>query len=215
MSPFTTSSTWILDVNIPLLMLNPICSLTYGSDIKRCKFVMLSFGSASFSLLGTMGWDLSKPIICNGIDDFPSVFSSNCFCCEFQVTVPIPLSSPECLRFIQMSASVGLSNTAQSILFKFKIASGCSFWSFWNRFLKDEYLSSIKVGLFNSLSEVIRLLPSRTIYLLTSSLGVTMIKSTGLSSLVTISSAREYNLSSWSSIILSIASFCDERGSNL
>lgn len=61
------------------------------------------------------------------------------------------------------------------------------------------YLSSINVGLFNNFNDVILLLPSSTIYLLLSSLGVTMIKSTGLRPLVTISSTREYNLSPWSS----------------
>ena len=54
------------------------------------------------------------------------------------------------------------------------------------------YLSSINVGLFNNFNDVILLLPSSTIYLLLSSLGVTMIKSTGLRPLVTISSTREY-----------------------
>ena len=130
-SPLTTSDTSIFETKVPLLISKPRCSLTYGSDIKRCKLVIFSLDNESLIASETFSCDFNKVIICNGIDDFPSVFSSNlCFCWAFQVTVPTPFSSPACLRFIQMSASVGFSKTAQVIFLNSEMALGFSFCNF-------------------------------------------------------------------------------------
>ena len=48
---------------------------------RKCKLVMFNLDNESLIVSETSSCDFSKVIICNGIDDFPSVFSSNlCFC---------------------------------------------------------------------------------------------------------------------------------------